>query len=346
MARTRTYRSRTAWLAAVAALTATATVQGSAQAGSAPDPTDPGALFRTLDDPNARLFLQTLGRADGKDMVYRISGSVLNQVKGNAYGTALQHGTELFGFEGYNIRQLYRLPGTNDVYQLSREIVFYTDPVTGQRLTEWTNPLDGKTRPLPPVDNEHVNGHYRIKDGKLFSVFGAAEVPMDKSVAPKRIHDQLVWTTDAPPLYSLEQRYQIPEDFGLVNDTYASWEMFDFLVDRDEADRRDNRGQVPKGAMEVVNSWTRNGPYIPAMCIPETQSPGNLVYHARSWTLDSFDKLEPWLKDVVRREYPVYQQSPEAVDPAPNDTTWTTFYRQELAPKNLTWKQWCDSPSS
>ncbi|MCF2531500.1 DUF1838 family protein [Yinghuangia soli] len=322
-----------------------ATVQGSAQAGAPQDPTDPGTLFKTLQDPNARLFLQTLGRADGQDMVYRISGSVLSQVRGNAYGPALPHGKVLFGFEGFNIRQLYRKPGTNDIYQLSREIVFYTDPATGQRLTEWTNPLDGKTRPLPPVDNEHVNGHYRIKDGKLFSVFGGTEVPLTNATAPKQIHDQLVWTTDAPPLYSLQQRYQIPETFGLTNNLYASWEMFDFIVDRDEARRHDDRNHVPKGAMEVVNSWTRNGPYIPAMCIPEKDSPGNLVYHARSWTLDSFEKLDPWIKETVRAEYPIYQRSPDTVNPAPNDTTWTAFYAQELAPKGLTWKQWCDNGS-
>ncbi|OPC79646.1 hypothetical protein B4N89_00615 [Embleya scabrispora] len=334
---------RAALAASVATLAVAATLSGSAQAHPAPAPTDPGSLFASLSDPNARLFLQTLGRPDGRDMVFRISGSVLDQVSGNAYGAALPHGAKLFGFEGYNIRRLYRQPGTDDVYQLSREIVFYTDPVTGKRLTEWTNPLDGRTRPLPPVNNEHVNGHYRIKGGKLYSVLGTAEVPLDTAVVPKTIHDQLVWTTDAAPLYDLRTRYRIPETFGLVDNTYASWELFDFYVDRDEARARDNARQVPKGAMEVTNSWTRNGPYIPAMCIAETGSPGNLVYHARSWSLDSFDALEPWLKDIVRAEYPLYRHAPDAVDPAPNDTTWTSFYRQELAPKNVTWKQWCDN---
>ncbi|MEV7189983.1 DUF1838 family protein [Kitasatospora sp. NPDC093102] len=328
---------------AVAALAAT--VSATAQAKPVTQPTDPGPLYSSLDSADSRLFLQTLGRPDGQDMVYRISGKVMNQVRGNAYGAALAHGKTLFGFEGYNIRRLYRVPGTDDLYQLSREIVFYTDPVTGERLTQWTNPLDGRTRPLPPIANEHVNAHYRIKDGKLYTVAGTAEIPLGKAVAPLHIHDKLEWTSDVAPLYSLAQRYGIPEGFGLVNNTYATWEMFDFYVDQDEARKRETK-DIPKGAMEIVNSWTRTAPYIPAMCIPENSSQGSLVYHARSWSLDSFDELDPWIKTVVKADYPLFTQAPQSVDPTPNDTTWTSFYGKELKPQGLTWQQWCDSAGS
>ncbi|MDI2132456.1 DUF1838 family protein [Yinghuangia seranimata] len=304
--------------------------------------TSPGALFASLPDPDARLFVQLLGRPDGRDMLYRISGKVLNHVRGNAYGDAFPHGATLFGVEGFNIRRLAADPGTGDLHLLSREIVFYTDPKTGTPLTSWTNPLDGRTRPLPPIANDHVDSRYRVRDGVLYGLFGPAQVPLGDSVTPARLHDSLVWTVDAPPLYSLAERYRIDDDFGLANRTYAAWELFDFLVDRREAEARATvGGAIPHGAMRIVNCWTRACPYIPAMAIAEAEAHGNLVYHARSWTLDAFTDLEPWLRDAVNERFPLYAAAPDAPSAAPNDTTWTAFHARELAPRGISWRAWC-----
>jgi hypothetical protein len=115
-------------------------------------PTDPGPVYATVTDQSGKLLLQTFGRPDGKDMVFRISGSVYANVEGNALAPGIRHGQKLFNIEGYNIRRLYRAPDTNQLYQLSREIVFYTDPVDPTRiLTEWANPIDGKTYPVVPI---------------------------------------------------------------------------------------------------------------------------------------------------------------------------------------------------
>lgn len=305
------------------------------------DLTSPGELVASLADRDSRLFVQLLGRPDGRDMLYRISGKVLNHVRGDAYGKVFPHGATLFGVEGFNIRRLAADPRTGDLHLLSREIVFYTDPATGKPLTSWTNPLDGHTRPLPPITNAHVDSRYRIRDGVLFGVFGPAQVPLGGSVAPTRMHDTLAWTVDVPPLYSLAERYGIDDDFGLANQTYAAWELFDFLVDRREADARTGGDGTPEGAMRVVNCWTRACPYIPAMAISEESAHGSLVYHARSWTLDGFDDLEPWLRSAVREGYPEYESAPAAPATGPNDTSWTVFHALELAPRGLTWRDWC-----
>ncbi|MER5435362.1 DUF1838 family protein [Streptomyces sp. NPDC002588] len=307
----------------------------------ADDLTSPEELFASLADPDSRLFVQLLGRPDGHDMLYRISGKVLNHVRGDAYGPVFPHGATLFGIEGFNIRRLAADPRTGDLHLLSREIVFYVDPATGEPLTTWTNPLDGQTRPLPPITNDHVDSRYRIRDGVLYGLFGPAQVPLGGSVTPARLHGTLVWTVDVPPVYSLAERYGIDDDFGLANKTYTAWELFDFLVDSREAEARAAGPATPDGAMRVVNSWTRACPYIPAMAIADDSAHGGLVYHARGWTLDGFADLEPWLQAAVRESHPHYETAPSAPSPAPNDTSWTAFHARELAPRGITWREWC-----
>jgi len=303
--------------------------------------TSPAELFASLPDPDSRLFVQLLGRPDGHDMLYRISGKVLNHVRGNAYGKAFPHGATLFGIEGYNIRRLVADPRTGDLHLLSREIVFYTDPATGAPLTTWTNPLDGQTRPLPPITNSQVDSRYRIRDGVLFGVYGLTQVPLGGSVTPTRLHDTLIWTVDVPPVYSLAERYGIDDDFGLANKTYAAWELFDFLVDSREAEVRTAGPAIPQGAMQVLNCWTRVCPYIPAMAIAEDSAFGNLVYHARCWTVGGFADVEPWLRDAVHESYPEYEAAPSGPSDRPNDTSWTVFHARELVPRGTTWREWC-----
>lgn len=301
-----------------------AMIPGTATSARAADPTDPAPLYAQIKDRGSRLYLQTLGRPDGKDMLYRISGYVYAHAPGDTLARRLRHGTKLFGFEGYNIRRLYRDPGTSKLYMLSREIVFYTDPADPTKiLRTWRNPLDGRTYPVVPVNNDAVN-------------FGPFPITPDTKMGSfKRIHDTLVTTSDIPPRTDLGGG--TGDEFGLEKGIYTSWEMFDFMIDRREAARR-ARG-IPRGAMEVTNSWTRSGPFVPSMCIAEKDTRAHLVYHARSWTLDSWNDLEPWLKTEVARTHPLYKTTPKA--PGPNETSWTSFFHKQLGNGALTWADWC-----
>ncbi len=320
-------------------------VASGVQAKGTPDPTDPSSLFAQVTDPNVRMQLQTTARLDGKDTVFRIKGTVKSNVPGNAYAPKLPHGQTLFGFEGYNVRQWYRAPGTNDIYMLSREIVFYTDVKTGKVLDSWTNPLDGKTHKIVQVANDHVNqGHMRLVDGKLYNVFGTALSPVTYRAGLK-VFGREIWQAHIPPLYSLKERYGIDDDFGLVNGTYAAWELFNTSVDTKAV--KDWTGEeIRDDTMPVMIDWSRTGPTVPWMCISESKTDIHLLYNAQSWTLESFDDLEPWIKDLVNTKYPLYKAAPNEVDPTPNATTWTAFYESELKGKekngkDLTWKKWC-----
>ncbi|MFC4120412.1 DUF1838 family protein [Nonomuraea zeae] len=258
-------------------------------------------------------------------MVFRISGSVYANIEGNSLDPAMRHGQKLFNIEGYNIRRLYRVPDTNQLYQLSREIVFYTDPADPQRiLREWRNPIDGKTYPVVPINNDTVN-------------FGPFTITPSYAGPPMRqLHDETVWTSDIGVRTNFGTT--LGERFGLAGGVYAAQEMFDFSVDRREVAARTKPG-VPAGAMKTKISWARTSPWAPFMCLAETDVRGQLTYHARSWSLGSYAQIEPWLRAEVEAKHPLYKAAPGA--PGPSESSWTSFHNKQLGKGATTWAGWC-----
>ncbi|WP_081913613.1 DUF1838 family protein [Glycomyces sp. NRRL B-16210] len=318
-------------IAAVAAVAALIVAEGDALSHQTPDPTDPGPLYSLVDDPLGRTYLRVLGRPDGADMVYRISGAVYADVPGDALASGPRHGAKLFGFEGYNIRRLYRDPGTDQLRLLTRELVFYTDPADPTRiLTEWANPADERTYPVVPVNNDEVNqGPFPIDAGFT-------------GPPAQTVLDRTVWTLDIPPRTDLGAT--LGEDFGLPGGIYTTWELFDFTVDSKEI-RRNAGHRVPTGAMPVVGTWSRVGPWPPFMCLSEADTGGaGVVYHARSWTLDGYEDLEPWIREAVEADYPLYTAAPEA--PRQSQTSWSSFWAKELGEGAMSWAEWCEANGS
>ncbi|MEO4052716.1 DUF1838 family protein [Solibacillus sp. CAU 1738] len=308
---------------------------------TSPKVLNPGSLYLQIKDPQDRLFFNALARPDGKDMVYHIKGKAYAYVPGDIYKSKLNHGAALFGIEGYNIRKAVQIEGTNDVIVLTREIVFYTDLKTGEILEKWTNPITGKTYPVSHIENDHVNFHYRVEDGKLKTVInnGNREIGAFPIAAPESLGDLLVYHADAFPLYNLNERYNINDSMNLKNETYTSAEFFDFLVS-DKYVNQMKGNQIPKGSVPFTNSWTRVSPWTPWMGLDENEYAGNLTFHARSEVLDGFDDLPEWIKEEVKENYPLYTSSLDSIDSSPNATSWTSFYESVLKPINKTWKEW------
>ncbi|MFG6196932.1 DUF1838 family protein [Nonomuraea sp. JJY05] len=311
---------------ALAALFLGVTAPGAVADDKPADPTYPGPVYKTVTDRNGLLSLQTFGRPDGKDMVFRISGSVYGNIEGNSLDPAMRHGQKLFNIEGYNIRRLYRVPDTTQLYQLSREIVFYTDPADPTRiLREWTNPIDQKTYPVIPINNDAVN-------------FGPFNITSSYVGPPVRqLHDENVWTSDIPVRSDFGAA--LGERFGLVGGVYAAQEMFDFSVDEREAAARTVAGTVPSGAMKTKISWARTSPWAPFMCLAESDVRGQLTYHARSWSLNSYAEIEPWLRAEVEANHPLFQAAPTA--PGASENSWSSFYNKQLGKGATTWSAWC-----
>ena len=93
------------------------------------------------------------GEADGEPAVYYWSGHAYSRVRG-------ERDRHLFNLEGMNIRQCVSVtdPERGTGYrQVSREIMLYTDPETGEVLREWENPWTGETNTVMHVANDPVN---------------------------------------------------------------------------------------------------------------------------------------------------------------------------------------------
>ncbi|MBB5079705.1 DUF1838 family protein [Nonomuraea endophytica] len=311
---------------ALSAVMLTGLAPGAAVAADIDDPWAPGPIYRTVTDDAGQLQLQSMGRPDGQDMVFRISGSVYANVEGNALDPKIRHGQKLFNLEGYNIRRLYRVPGTTQIHQLSREIVFYTSPTNPtQILTEWTNPVDGKIYPVVPINNDRV-------------AFGPFNVTPSYVGPPlQQRHEETAWTSDIP--VNTNFGTTLGERFGLKNGYYSAMEMFDFYVDDRERAARTVDGTVPTGAMKTKISWSRTSPWAPFMCLPEESVQGQLTYHARSWALNSYAEVEPWLRAKIDLQYPLYQAAP--TDPGASENSWSSFYNKQLGRGATTWAQWC-----
>ena len=318
-------RKRLTGLLAPLAILLTTGVPSAAAHGDSVGSTLPGPVYATVTDKTGKLSLQTFGRPDGKDMVFRISGSVYANIEGNSLDPDLRHGQKLFNIEGYNIRRLYRVPGTSQLYQLSREIVFYTDPADPKRiLREWTNPIDGKTYPVVPINNDTVN-------------FGPFPITASFAGPPQQqLHDETVWNSDIGVRTNFGTT--LGERFGLVGGVYAAQEMFSFSVDQSEVAARTKSG-VPTGAMKTKINWARTSPWAPFMCLAETEARGQLTYRARSWSLDSYAGIESWLRAEVEAKHPLYKSAPSV--PGPSESSWTSFHNKQLGKGATTWAGWC-----
>ena len=77
----------------------------------------------------------------------------------------------LFRVEGMNIRACTSIKDPkrgNGFRMVSRELLFYQDPVTGELMDEWKNPWTGETVEVLHVANDPVNwGSYPNLQGHL-----------------------------------------------------------------------------------------------------------------------------------------------------------------------------------
>lgn len=250
----------------------------------------------------------TFARPDGKDMVFYIKGSGYSFIPG-------ERPQKLFGVDGYNIRKRVDTPEKDGFFLSTREIVFYTDPKTDEIIDEWANPWSKEKVEVFHIQNDPVNGRFRIRDGKYFSVSMDGKTERGELGAPQEINNHLVWTSDVFPFYPLPG----------FDRNYTASEMFDFYVEKDEL----NKTTPPKN---VMISWTRVGPWLPWMKMPKNE--GVIIIHARSWRMENWNMLPEKVKARVKAKHPEYMTAPATVDPAkPNETSWT-FYNRIMAERS------------
>jgi hypothetical protein len=244
------------------------------------------------------------GEADGKPALYHFSGRIYSRVEG-------EPDRLLFLAEGMNVRQCVAVedPKRGKGYRLvSREVLFYLDPKTGQVLRQWANPWSGETVEVMHIHNDPVNQRPTFPigaDGKPASFTG------------RREGKWLFMPFEAPLFYEnpLAGPYQ-----DYVGGKYHAMEIFDFVADADDILNTKNATAYPSV------SWVRISDWMPWM--KQRGRQGLMIFNAVGSKVKSFDELPAVMRDEIAKNYPIYTAPPPGDDARPNATTWTVFKAQ------------------
>lgn len=239
---------------------------------------------------------------DGQPVTYYWNGFMFSRVPG-------EPDRLLFRVEGMNVRQCGPAPNSTNPAEfrlVSREILLYEDPVTGQVLQKWQNPWTGKSVGVLHIANDPVNGNYMVtgRDGRPLKL-------------PFNVLGDQWWLTQPIPLFytnPLGGDYQ-----AYVGGMYHVAELFNFF-----GDTADLAGRKPSA--KVAIGWQRLSPWLPWMEMGD--KPGMLYFHTAGRKLERWDDLPATMKGEIARTWPEYKAPPPLDDARPNETSWTYFRKQ------------------
>jgi hypothetical protein len=243
---------------------------------------------------------------DDEPVVYHFSGTVYSRVEG-------EPDRHVFDVQGMNVRQCATIidPVRGKGYRMvSRELLLYTDPKTGEIIRTWANPWTGKTLNVMHVANDPVN-------------MRAPSFPISADGKPAkfegRIQNGRIFMPTVVPLWytnPLGGDYQ-----AYVGNQYHSMEIFDFVAE--EADLFD----ATKTRANPSIAWVRMSPWLPWMEM--TGRNGVLVFNAVGQTMPTgINDLPKVITDEIKLNYPIWDRPPPADDARPNETSWTFFKKQ------------------
>ncbi len=245
---------------------------------------------------------------DGEHTVYWFRGEGFSRVPG-------ERDRKLFNVEGMNVRTCVTVKdekrGTG--WRLvSRELLLYTDPATGELLRTWTNPWTGATLNVLQTANDPVNQRPQFAigaDGKPAKWNGT-------------ISGKTWWNTITVPLFytnPLGGDYQ-----KYVGGTYHATEMFNFFGNIDDL----VSDKVANPAIEV--GWVRLASWLPWMEMGDRS--GMIYIHAAGRKLERFDQLPAVMLKEIETTYPEYRTPPPGDDARENETSWTYFKKKVPPP--------------
>ncbi len=241
---------------------------------------------------------------DGEPVVFHWSGKIYSRVPG-------EPDRHLFNLEGMNVRACVTVKDAvkGDGYKLiSRELMLYLDPKTGEVLKTWNNPWTGKAVDVVHVANDPVNARVptfpRNDKGEPFKFEGRTQ------------GGRIFMPIEVPLFYKnpLAGDYQ-----DYVGNQYHAMEIFDFMLD--EKDLLDAR----KSTAQAAVAWVRIAEWLPWMEMNSRS--GIMVINAMGQTVPGIDALPPVLQTQLAGDYKTYRTPPPLDDARPNDTSWTVFKR-------------------
>lgn len=257
-------------------------------------------------DPNDPADFLTIARKqhcstiDGEAITYWWHGRAYSRRQG-------ERDKLLFLVEGMNVRQCTAVEDEKrgKGYKLvSREILLYKDPKTGEVLSTWDNPWSGETVDVLHVANDPVNfTNYEIgRNGKPQTFTG--DILGDRW-----------WSTSEVPLWypnPLASEYQKE-----IGGTYHATEMFNFFGDTESLFSTETT------TAQTQVGWARMSDWLPWMMMNGRE--GVIYMHTAGRKLDSWDDMSDTMKHEIAEHYPEYVAPPPADDPRRNETSWIYY---------------------
>ena len=236
---------------------------------------------------------------DGSPQVFEWSGFGYARVPG-------EPDRKIFGLLGMNVRQCGQVedPEKGIGYRLvSREIMLYLDPQTGEVMRTFDNPWTGEVNEVIHVANDPVNGR---------PSFGVAADGSGKTFSYRDVNGQYLINYEIPLFYknAMGGEYQ-----KYVGGSYHATEIFDF--NGDVAELLD----ASKPVAYPVISWVRLAQWLPWMEM--NGRAGMLYFNAMGRKLLNYEQLADALKSEIAENYPEYTVPPPLDDPRRNETSWT-----------------------
>ncbi|QBY04576.1 DUF1838 domain-containing protein [Thalassotalea sp. HSM 43] len=233
--------------------------------------------------------------------------------KGKAFSRRMgEKDKHLFNVEGMNVRTCTTVDGgkRGESYKLvTREILLYTDPKTGEPLQKWTNPWTDEELDVIQVTNDPVNQKVRFprdENGKPY--------PWTSKFAGEMRQGNWWMTFPVPLFYHnvLGGDYQ-----KQVGGVYHATEMFNFSGDVESLTSADTR------TAKVFVGWVRISDWLPWMMMSGRE--GSIYIHAGGHKVDDFDDMGETMKKYINDVAPLYKTPPPVDDERANETSWSTY---------------------
>lgn len=217
-------------------------------------------------------------------------------LKGKAMGVRPNEEVRtLFGVEGFSFTRIKRLED-GSYRRMLREIVFYTDPDTGEVLKEWHNPYTDETVKVVPIANDPFN--FTISQwrnaGPDYGGLRAAEQKrepflLDWQYGPD---NTLILNTGIDMMYpnALQPAEWPRESAGVMNRVS---EHFIYTMKREDVENP-HLTHIPH-----IGAWSRVTPWLPWMLMG--QADGHINYFTHFQTIpDGVAGLRPEIVAAAR----------------------------------------------
>ena len=240
----------------------------------------------------AKDWVKVRATTDGQQSFLTWQGSVYSFIPGEPK----QH---LFQIVGMSVARCIPKPERGWDFT-SRELTFYLDPETGEKLDTWKNPWTNEVLPVVHVANNPVQGLFSrpmpaLVDEELttykFDLFTSYPNPL----------------ADDPKFaeYSPQPIYQAGELFKLTVPT------------------ADLQNPETTSVSKVMLAWDRIGPWLPWMKMGDRS--GNLIYSAWGGKVANVGELPLLIQDEINTRVPLFKNAAKSILDKDDVTSWIYF---------------------